>query len=395
MRKVAIITSPDLPIPPFAGYGGIQRGIYDLLSEFSQYKQYQFFLFAAGDSDVSLFNNIKLFTNLRSSLWRHLLINNTFYRRTQKKITFLKKQNLIKEQAYVDFIYKKLQILKPEKILFIYDNLKLLKILLKQHLFKDKVIYCLRNPANKEKIEFLKNNLNLRVTALSDSQKKNYGNLSNIKVIKWGVDIKNYQFSPTSLASTKEKISLKILKFWKKKKIDYLAIVSAIGYHKGQKTAMEIAERSNLNLIIAGTPQDRSTLRKTNYFLREIKPRLSEKIIYYGNVNERKKIEILKFAKASLAPFGVEMSEWKEPFGRVIIESLACGTPVIGYKNGALPEIISNNLNGFLFSSIPEALNATNSLNGINRYLCRKTIQKKFNIKRVAQEYKKLLDLDN
>ncbi|MCK5016245.1 MAG: glycosyltransferase, partial [Candidatus Peribacteraceae bacterium] len=251
-------------------------------------------------------------------------------------------------------------------------------------------IYSLRNiPSGQKKKEFLRKYPALKVTALSKQHMLDYDN-RNISVVPWGVDFDLYDFCEQSLSQSEESPNSSILREWQTEGTDYLVMVGAIGIHKSQSTAIEIAQKTNLRLIIAGTPQDTLTLKKTNYFKNEIVPHLSDKIVYFGNANEQQKIDLMRFAKASVAPFGFEFPKWKEPFGRTMIESMACGTPVIAYRNGSPIDMIKEGLSGYLFDTIEEAVEKVPSLDLLNRYETRKYAERLFNIKRVVDDYEKI-----
>ena len=164
-------------------------------------------------------------------------------------------------------------------------------------------------------------------------------------------------------------------------------MIAGIGEHKGQSTAIKIAEGAGIPLIIAGTPQDHVTLKKTNYFKNMIKPYLSDKIIYFGNADETQKVELFRFAKGSLVISGFEFPVFREPFGRAVVESLACGTPVIAYEYGSLPFLVNNNISGFLFKDIKGAVTSVKRLDEIRRKEVRRRAEENLSIKRVVDEY--------
>jgi len=95
----------------------------------------------------------------------------------------------------------------------------------------------------------------------------------------------------------------------------------------------------------------------------------------------------LRQAKALLFPI-----EWDEPFGIVMIEAMACGTPVIGFNRGAVPEVVQNNVTGYIVNNLTEMAEKIKSLNGINRGMCRATAENSFNIAAIANKYLSLFD---
>ncbi|MFD2612382.1 glycosyltransferase family 4 protein [Paenibacillus gansuensis] len=128
-------------------------------------------------------------------------------------------------------------------------------------------------------------------------------------------------------------IRLSDYKFSRKKK-DYLLFVGRVSRMKGVHLAIEVAKKTGKKLLIAGTLNDNANY--IEYFNTEIKPQLNDQIRYVGPVGGDKKQELLSNASCVLFP-----STWDEPFGLVLIEALACGTPVLGFKYaGAVPEVL-------------------------------------------------------
>ncbi|MBI1780012.1 MAG: glycosyltransferase, partial [Sphingobacteriales bacterium] len=150
---------------------------------------------------------------------------------------------------------------------------------------------------------------------------------------------------------------------------------------KGCHTAINVAKATGNKLIIAGNI---SRLREEReYFENEIKPLVDGcQIIYVGEVNDEQKNDWLGKSKAMLMPI-----EWNEPFGIVMIEAMACGTPVIGYKKGSIPEVVEENKTGFVVMNENEMIAAVKKINVINRTGCRETAKAKFNSDVVAHEY--------
>jgi glycosyltransferase involved in cell wall biosynthesis len=160
---------------------------------------------------------------------------------------------------------------------------------------------------------------------------------------------------------------------------DYLAFLGRICPEKRLDRAIEIAEKSGRRLKIAAKvdPTDQ------DYFCREIKPLLSRPFIeFVGEIGETGKGEFLGNAAALLFPI-----DWPEPFGLVMIEALACGTPVIAFENGSVPEIIENGITGFVVSNAEEAASAVERISTIKRRTCRETFEQRFGATRMARDY--------
>ena len=154
--------------------------------------------------------------------------------------------------------------------------------------------------------------------------------------------------------------------------------------YKGVEDAIAIAERSNHKLIIAGSVEKGFE----RYFEEEIKPKIDNKsIVYIGEISLSEKIKLLKEAKALLMPI-----KWDEPFGLVMTEAMACGTPVIAYDRGSASEIVEDGQTGFIIpeNDIPAAVEAVKSVSGISRDACRERVRRHFSIEGMVTEYEKL-----
>lgn len=146
---------------------------------------------------------------------------------------------------------------------------------------------------------------------------------------------------------------------------------------KGTHIAIEVAKRANSDLIIAGNITDQS------YFDQEIKPHINHTSIkYIGAVNDEQKNYYLGNAKALLMPV-----QWDEPFGIVMAEALACGTPVIGFNRGSIPEIVQPGINGFISSNIGEMVEAVQLIEQLNRGNCRGIAEQRFSDKAIVDKY--------
>ncbi len=158
---------------------------------------------------------------------------------------------------------------------------------------------------------------------------------------------------------------------------DYLLFFGRIHHDKGAREAIEIARKSGMKLILAGIIQD------DNYFEKNITPFLNnDSIKYVGVADPKKRDELLGGAHALLHPINFE-----EPFGLSVIEAMACGTPVIAFNKGSMPEVISNGNTGFLVNSIEEAVDALKKIKKIDRLNCRRWVEENFTVDRMVEEY--------
>ena len=157
----------------------------------------------------------------------------------------------------------------------------------------------------------------------------------------------------------------------------YLLYFGRIHQDKGTMEAIEIAGQAGINLIIAGIIQDH------DYYERNVKPRIDgEKIIFVGSTGPERRNELLGGAIALLHPIN-----FNEPFGFSVVESMACGTPVIAFNRGSMAELIRHAHNGLLVSNVEEAVDAVKQIRNIDRANCRKTAEEKFTSQRMVDNY--------
>jgi glycosyltransferase involved in cell wall biosynthesis len=146
---------------------------------------------------------------------------------------------------------------------------------------------------------------------------------------------------------------------------------------KGVSEAIEIAKRSNRKLIISGLIQDH------DYFTSKVIPYIDgQEIIYVGNSGPVDRNKLLGGAYALLHPIGFE-----EPFGLSVVEAMMCGTPVIAFNRGAMPELILSGKTGFLVNNIEEAVEAVNSIEFINRRDCMEWASSTFSMQKMVNGY--------
>ncbi len=161
----------------------------------------------------------------------------------------------------------------------------------------------------------------------------------------------------------------------------YLAFVGRLSPEKRPDRAIDIALQTGIPLKIAA----KINKNETEYFQEKIKPMMDHPLIeFVGEIGEAEKGDFLGKAKALLFPI-----DWPEPFGLVMIEALACGTPVIAYRNGSVPEVIEYGKTGFIVSNQQEAYKAVEDVSFISRERCRAVFEQRFSASRMTQEYLK------
>lgn len=160
---------------------------------------------------------------------------------------------------------------------------------------------------------------------------------------------------------------------------DYLLFFGRMHNDKGAKEAIQIAKSFGKKLIMAGIIQDK------DYFEQEIAPHLCEDIVYIGSVGPEQRDKLLGEAYALLHPIF-----FAEPFGLSVVESMACGTPVIAFNKGSMPELIESGKNGFIVSDVEEAVSALGKIPEINRQYCRNIVEEKFTVEKMVDNYIKV-----
>ncbi len=159
----------------------------------------------------------------------------------------------------------------------------------------------------------------------------------------------------------------------------YLLFLGRICPEKRPDRAIEIAKQAKIKLKIAAKvdPYDK------HYYAEEIKPLLdSEYVEYIGEINDDEKQEVIGKALALIHPV-----EFPEPFGIAMIEAMACGTPVIGFRTGSIPEVVDEGITGFVVDNIPEAVKAIDKVASLSRKQVRAVFEKRFTASRMATDY--------
>ncbi len=174
-----------------------------------------------------------------------------------------------------------------------------------------------------------------------------------------GVDTRDFEFIPTPE--------------------NYLLYFGRIHHDKGTTEAIDIAKKSGHKLIIAGIIQDEC------YYKERIEPRLNEQIVYIGHAGPEKRKKLLGKAMALLHPINFD-----EPFGLSVAEAMLCGTPVIAFNKGAMPELIRHQQTGFLVNNVNEAAEAVNRISGINRHDCHRWALSQFSSDKMVEDYLEL-----
>lgn len=198
------------------------------------------------------------------------------------------------------------------------------------------------------------------------------------------ISISNAQREPCPtlnyLSTVYNAIDLNDLKFYPKSQApDYLAFVGRLSPDKGVHLAIEISQRTGIPLKIAG----KCNLEVAKFYEEEVKPKIDgQHIQYLGEVSQQAKNELLGNAMATLFPI-----TWREPFGLVMIESIACGTPVLGMSCGSVPEVIISGKTGYICDSIEEMIHCLPKVKQLSRSACRADAEARFSVRRMVDDY--------
>lgn len=205
---------------------------------------------------------------------------------------------------------------------------------------------------------------NLCYVSISMAQRRFQPNLNWVENVYDGVDLDKWGFS--------------------KKPGKHLLFVGRIMPDKGPDIAVQVARKANLPLKLAGTiyPGDRQ------YFNKKIEPFLNKQIEYLGGISQDKLSALYSNAMALLMPI-----RWQEPFGLVMIEAMASGTPVIASKNGSVPEILKHKKTGFLVdkeAGVDDYVAALKQIDKIDRSKCREHVEENFSLQTMTKNYLKV-----
>ncbi len=164
----------------------------------------------------------------------------------------------------------------------------------------------------------------------------------------------------------------------------YLLFLGRMSPDKGAHRATEVAYKAGVPLIMAAKMREPW---ERQYFDRNVRPYLNDDIRYVGEVPHQEKLDLLANARALIFPI-----RWNEPFGMVMIEAMACGTPVLAFPEGAAPEVVKDGTSGFLCRDEAEMVEAIGRLDEIDRAGCRATVENYFSTDRMVREHLELFE---
>ncbi len=296
--KIAQIATINLPIPN--AYGGVERVVSDLSSELM--KNNEVTVFASSDSKIK---------HKKSFIGAHVAGD---YMKDPKVILahlIHLSKSIAYAEKYNDIIHCHVSYLPH-----LFSEYSRRPIAITLHGTNDSQKYP-------ERMDILRKFRNVYLISISKNQRKDFPGVKFFSNIYNGVD--------TSIFKNKNQNQIPR---------QYLLWVGRFDYKKGPHVAIKIARKCKTKLILVGPKY----YQDSDYFDKEIKPFIDrENVVYLGEKTKDELPDIYSNAIATLMPINFE-----EPFGLIAIESMSCGTPVIAFKRGALPEIINNNVNGFL-----------------------------------------------
>ena len=228
-------------------------------------------------------------------------------------------------------------------------------------LVKTPTLISIHSPIDETIRPFLKEFKDLMYISFSYAQRKLMPELNWVANIYHGVDTEIFSYNP--------------------KPSDYILYLGRVTEDKGVHLAIEAAKKTGAQLVIAG-----KTYPAEGYWHSNIEKNIDGKSIkYVGEQSLDGKIELLQNAKALIFP-----TQCHEVFGYVMIEAMACGTPVIAWNNGSVPEVVKNGVTGFIVENVDEAALAIKSLDSLDRENCRRRAVDFFSIEKMVSGYEKV-----
>jgi glycosyltransferase involved in cell wall biosynthesis len=206
-----------------------------------------------------------------------------------------------------------------------------------------------------------------------------YAEFSDMPLVSISDDQRRYLPHVNWVGTVHHGLPIDAMPFCAKPRGDYLAFIGRISPEKRVDRAIAIAERAGMRLRIASKVDP----SESAYFALEIEPLLARPHVeFIGEIGDAQKGEFLGNARALLFPV-----DWPEPFGLAMIEAMACGTPVIGWRCGAVPEVIDEGITGHVVASEAEAVRAVSRIGALDRRRVRRRFEERFSVERMAKEY--------
>jgi glycosyltransferase involved in cell wall biosynthesis len=357
--KILILGSVAMPVPP-AMYGGTERVAYYQALGLSKRGHQVTLVAAKGSAKKSEYELVeigggntvagtqKATSNVQHSTFNKAEITESS-RLVRKEAVYLSEvgQWLLSHGKDFDVI---LNNMRSGESFFV----PLAKIL------KKPFINVTHLPLFKELADFYQQ-YNTPIITISNAQRKPFPYLNYVGTAYNPIDINDYSLGDGSG--------------------NYLLQLASIAPHKNQAAAIRVAKAIGMKLVLVGK------IGNQTYFEKEIAPFVDgKKVVYIGEVGLAEKNKLYGEAFAFLFPI-----VWEEPFGLVMIEALACGTPVIAFNRGAIPEVIEDGKTGYVVNDESEMMIALKNIKKIDRAYCRAYVAKKFSVENMAESLDKAL----
>lgn len=229
------------------------------------------------------------------------------------------------------------------------------------------LIMTFENPILEKEISWLKTQRSSKIlfTSVSNHQRNNIPDFGDWRTVYNSINLKALPFVERPNGEP------------------YLAFLGRLTSNKGVHIAIKVALATGMKLKIAGNISDEPGGRE--YFDNQVRPHLNDQVEWIGEVNEEQKAEFLGHAAALLFPI-----QWDEPYGLVMAEALACGTPVIAIKRASTPEVVNDGVTGFLCNNDSEMIQAVKKISHISRNDCRNECEKRFSSAVMVDNYLKI-----
>lgn len=327
--RIALISTPFVACPP-VNYGGTELIVYELAEGLVE-RGHEVILYATGDSHTQA--ELRFF--YEQALWPPAFL-------TEMEHVAFSLQDISKRHPPIDIVHAH-SATALQMARFLPDI---------------PMVYTIHHKQEADLSDIYQLHANTHYVLISDRQRQIEAPLQQAVTIHHGLEPGRYRFND--------------------KAGDYLAFLGRFAPYKGPLTAIEVAKRSGLPLRIAGRVHV-----EMDYYETQLKPRFSEPgIEYIGVAEHATKVELLSGARALLFPI-----EWEEPFGLVMIEAMLCGTPVIAFRRGSVPEVVEDGITGFIVDDMDEMVARVQDLHCLDRVQIHQRAVRRFGVDRMVDDY--------